>query len=80
LITIGRLELVMEKLLEAEGFKDTTVSLCAYRDAPLNWDVRVIGGSYNRVGAEKALHRLVPELQKRFRLMALRRRDWMSSS
>jgi hypothetical protein len=70
LTTIDKLRALVEDHLKAEGLFNTTVTLQANLDESMagHWGVKNFAGSDDRLLVINALDRLIPELQKRFRL------------
>jgi hypothetical protein len=70
LTTIDKLRSLVEDHLKAEGLFNTTVSLQANLDESLagHWGVKNFAGSDDPLRVKDVLNRLIPELQKRFRL------------
>jgi hypothetical protein len=67
---ICKLRALVEDHLKAEGLFNTTVTLQANLDESMagHWGVKNFAGSDDRLLVINALDRLIPELQKRFRL------------
>jgi hypothetical protein len=70
LTTIDKLRALVEDHLKAEGLFNTTVTLQTNLDESMagHWGVKNFAGSDDRLLVINALDRLIPELQKRFRL------------
>jgi hypothetical protein len=70
LSTIDKLRALIEDHLKAEGFLNTSVTVQADLDKTRGgkWGVKDFVGDDNEADVKNALNRLIPELQKRFRL------------